>query len=188
MAYRWNLLPRLAAAIQRGGREDAPAARGELAEEIVDGSGGEVRIYVLRCAQCLNPALRAARRAGGPSDRLYDEHLAMLRSLSRSATIAAARRCVRRSLAGLFAVVAPARRTRMERVVAGMLADMRATLDRPRPLAAYAHQLELSQGHLSRAFTRIAGRPFRDELRRLREEEAARLLLGTRLTIAEIAQ
>ncbi|HYE05985.1 MAG TPA: AraC family transcriptional regulator [Planctomycetota bacterium] len=188
MGYRWNLLPRLAAAIERGRREHALALWDELAVEIADGCDGDPRIYVLRCAQCLSVCLRAARRAGGPSDRLYDEHLATLKRLSRAATIAAARRRTRAYLADLVETAAPARRSRMERVVAAIVADLRATIERPKALATYADQLELSVGHLSRAFARIAGRPFRDELRRLRDEEAARLLLGTRLPIAEVAR
>jgi AraC-like DNA-binding protein len=65
--------------------------------------------------------------------------------------------------------------------------DLRASLHDPKTLAQYADELGLSTGHLSRTFATVAGRPFRDEIRRLRMEAALRLLKKPEKKIAAIA-
>ena len=54
-------------------------------------------------------------------------------------------------------------------------------------LAQIASELGLSTGHLSRSFSSIAGRPFREVLRRLRMEAACELLSTTGLKLSAIA-
>jgi AraC-like DNA-binding protein len=188
MAYRWDLLPRLAEGVEHGLRARALADLEELFAEIDAGVGGDFTLFVLRCAQCMSACLRGARRGGGPSEALYDEHHEALARLGRLRARAQVRRLLRWYVGRLLDQVQPSNRTRMERIVLGIRADLAATLARPRTLAGYARDLELSVGHLSRAFARIAGRPFRDELLRLRDEAARRLLTDTRLGVGEIAE
>ncbi|MBA2482301.1 MAG: helix-turn-helix transcriptional regulator [Planctomycetes bacterium] len=187
MAYRWDLLPGLAAHIEHAQADRALRLLDELLAAIAEGMDGDHTLFTLRCAQCMSACMRGARRGGAPSDALFADHIAALKKLARARTRAQAQRLMRAYVQRLADQVQPAKRSRMERIVVGMLADMREHLDRPRSLAQYSHEHEISIAHLSRAFARIAGRPFREEQARLRDERACELLKATRLGVAEIA-
>jgi AraC-like DNA-binding protein len=65
---------------------------------------------------------------------------------------------------------------------------MATALDSPRTLEQYAAEFGISSGHLARAFKRITGRSFREDLRRCRLEAACRMLSGTSWKIAVITR
>ncbi|MCW8130527.1 MAG: helix-turn-helix transcriptional regulator [Planctomycetota bacterium] len=187
-AYRWELLPKLATEIEYGRRAGARRDLAELLAIFVRQSGPDLTLRKLRCAQTASACLRGARCGGAPSAALLQEHLAFLRRLSGLRSWAGVCRAMRGYVDGLIARVKPAGRNRMERVVASIREDLRAGLADPRTLAQYAAELELSEGHLSRCFAEIAGRPFREEVRRLRSEAARADLLTTRRKVGEIAR
>lgn len=183
--YRWELLPRLAEEVAHGRVDEVRRLIPELlaAVEVFP----EADFLKLRCAQCASACLRGAQRGGADSERLYLDHLAMLRRLARLRTHAAIRRLFTTYVLRLADQGRPAARTLIERAVRAVMADQAATLARPRTLAAYARGLGLSQGHFSRAFARIAGRSFRAEQARLRDAAACELLAATTLPLAEVA-
>jgi len=188
MPYRWDLLPKLAADIEHGQTDRIPADLDDLLAAIMEDTGDDAALLSLRCAQCMSACMRGARRGGAPSETLMHDHLADLRKLARLTSPAQVRRLFRAYVLRLTILVQPAAREPMERVIRGMITDMAATIDRPRSLAHYADDLELSVGHLSRTFSRVVGRSFRDEQRRLRDEAACLLLATTRMPMAAIAR
>jgi len=186
MRYRWELLPRLASAVEHAQRREA---RRDLAEflGIFAAASRDLTVRKMRCAQTMSACIRAARRGGGPSETIYSEHLLFLERLSRLQTWPASTRVCQAYVERLIDLVEPARRSPAERLVAGIVKDIAASLAEPRTLEQYAHELDVSVGHLSRTFAAVAGRPFRDEVRRLRCESACRLLKQTELKIQAIA-
>lgn len=187
-AYRWQLLPDLASHIEHGRAELAKPVFTALIEAIDDVEGADAELFRLRCAQCMSACLRGAQRGGAPSDVLLDEHLVALRRLARLTTRAPMRRLFLSYILRLASQVQTVGRTPVERVVLSVVADMAKNLERPKSLANYAHDLGLSVGHLSRSFSRITGRSFRDEHHRLRTTAAAELLTSTTLPLATIAR
>jgi AraC family transcriptional regulator of adaptative response / methylphosphotriester-DNA alkyltransferase methyltransferase len=187
MHYRWDLLPQLADHVEHAQEAQARALLDELMPDLDRAVGHRLRLFVLRVAQVMAACIRAARRGGAPSEALYDEHLEALDRLSCLTTHAQVKNLLRRYVKRLTEQVQPVRRSAMERIVRSLLDDMRATIAQPRTLEHYAHNLEISPAHLSRSFTRIAGRPFRDELQRLRNEAARALLVTSKLSVADIA-
>lgn len=188
MAYHWDLLPQMVEHIEQAQGVAALAMLDDLLRELDRDSGHRPRLLALRVAQCMAACMRGARRGGAPSELLYREHLAALDRLSRLGTFVQIRNLLRRYVRRLVERVQPDRRSPMERAVRGMLEQMRMSLEHPRPLEHYAQVLELSVAHLSRSFTRIAGRPFRDELQRLRHEAARTLLMQSQDPIVDIAR
>lgn len=187
-AYRWELLPKLAIEIEYGRRKGARRDLSELLDIFVIQSGPDLTLRKLRCAQTASACLRGARCGGAPSVVLLQEHLSFLRRLSGLRSWAGVCRAMHAYVDDLIDKVKPAGRNRMERIVASIREDLRASLADPRTLAQYAAELELSEGHLSRCFAEIAGRPFREELSRLRSEAARKDLLETGHKIGEIAR
>ncbi|HYF49094.1 MAG TPA: helix-turn-helix transcriptional regulator, partial [Planctomycetota bacterium] len=185
--YRWELLPRLASAIEHAERR---AARNDLSDllDIFEEASRDLTVRKMRCAQTMSACIRAARRGGGSSETIYAEHLPFLERLSKLRSWPAVQRACHAYIESLIELVEPAKRSPAERIVAGIIKDIRATLADPRTLEQYAHELDLSVGHLSRMFSSVAGRPFREEVRRLRMEAAAELLRKTDLKVETIAQ
>jgi AraC-like DNA-binding protein len=187
VGYRWDLLPEVVEAIARADQARALARLDELLPEIARSTPGGISAYRMRCAQCMSACLRGARNGGAASDELLDDHLRALDRLGGARTRAQADEQLRRYVRRLLGQLRPDRRSRIERIVEGIRDDLRQRPQRPRTLAHYARAHGLSVGHLSRSFARIAGRPFGDEARRLRDEAARDLLERTRLPIGEIA-
>lgn len=187
MKYRWELLPRLASEVEFGRLVAARRDLAELLEVVAEQSQRDLTLCKLRCSATTSACVRGARRGGGPSSALMSEYVEYLRRLSRLRTWPAVKRATHQYVERLVACVQPAGRSRMARIVASIREDLRATLAEPKSLAQYAAELELSEGHLSRSFTQIAGRPFREELHRIRCEAAQELLLKTSEKIGAIA-
>jgi AraC-like DNA-binding protein len=188
VAYRWELLPEVVEAIERADEARALALLHELLPEIAKSTPGGVSAFRMRCAQCMSACLRGARRTGASSDELLDDHMRALERLGRARTRARAGAELRRYVRRLLRQARPDTRSRIERIVAGIRDDLRQRPQRPRTLAHYAREHGLSVGHLSRSFARIAGRPFGDEARHLRDESARELLERTSLSVGEIAR
>ncbi|GMV83471.1 MAG: hypothetical protein AMXMBFR7_46550 [Planctomycetota bacterium] len=186
--YRWELLPRLATEVEFGRRAAARRDLRELVAILARQSGPDLTLRKMRCAQTMSACLRGARLGGGPSAALLAEHIEALRKLSGLKSWPGVRRALERYVDGLIDRVRPAGRGRMQRLVASIREDVRSALHEPKTLAQYAAELELSAGHLSREFGRIAGRPFREEVRRLRCEAVRKLLLETPAKLPEIAR
>jgi len=186
--YRWELLPKLATEIEFGRRKEARRDLVALLAIFVRQCGSNLTLRKLRCAQTASACLRGARCGGGPSATLLAEHLIFLERLSTLRTWPGVRLAMRRYVDSLVDRVQPGERSRMERVVAAIRADLLQTPGEACSLAQYAAELELSEGHLSRSFAAIAGRPFREEVRRVRSETAKRLLLESREKVEVIAR
>ena len=185
MAYPWDLLPSVALHIEQGRSSEI---RESVRLLMIAIANPDPDLFRLRCAQCMSAFLRGARRGGAPSDVLLREHLTSLASLAPLREQGRMRRLVGRYALRLSRQVHPPATSQIERAVAGMLADMARSLERPKSLGRYAHDLELSTGHLSRSFSRIQGRSFRDEQRRLRDVLACTLLRSTSLRLTEVAR
>lgn len=185
--YRWELLPRLASEVEFARRGAACRDLAELLEIVAQQSGADLTLRKMRCAQIMSACVRGARLGGGPSALLLGEHIESLRGLSRLRSWTAVKRAMRRYVDRLVSSVRPAGRGRMTRIVASIRDELRATPAESRSLAQYAAELEISEGHLSRTFAAIAGRPFREELCRIRCEAARKLLLETQNKVSVVA-
>ena len=186
--YRWELLPKLASEIEYGMGALAHRDLDALIASFVRDSE-TLSVGKIRCCQTASACMRGARRAGADSAALFDEHLALLESVARLKSWKQVTRRMHGYLDELLAHLAPQTKTNaMAQKIRGMLAAMRASLKTPQTLEQYAAQLNVSSGHLSRTFTAMVGRPFRDEVRRMRNEEACGLLVHSQLKLAEISQ
>jgi AraC-like DNA-binding protein len=185
MFYSWDLLPSVAMHIEQGRSSEIRRSTGLLLVAI---DNPNADLFRLRCAQCMSAFLRGARRAGAPSDALLAEHLASLARLAALQDHERMRRHVQRYALRLSRQVCPPATVQIERTIAGMLTDMEKALERPKSLGHYAHDLEISTGHLSRSFSRIVGRSFREEQRRLRDLHACDLLRSTSLVLSQVAR
>ena len=188
--YRWELLPKVASNIEYGNRSQAHRDLDALLESFARDSGHDLELQKIRCFQTMSAVMRGARRGGAAADALFKDHLVTLNAISKLKSWRAVVRSMHKYVDHLFTQTADAgknansgMRSKVDRVLAGI----RASLSRPRTLEHYAGELRVSTGHLSRSFTAIVGRPFRDEVRRLRNEEACRLLVHSQLKLAAIA-
>ncbi len=82
MQYDWELLPRLAGEIERRLRREAHRDLDRLLDVLALQSGADLILRKMRCAQTASVCVRGARRGGGPSGPLLDEHVNFLRRLS----------------------------------------------------------------------------------------------------------
>ncbi|MBI3830847.1 MAG: helix-turn-helix transcriptional regulator [Planctomycetes bacterium] len=185
--YRWELLPRLASEVEFARKAAAHRDLSELLTIVAHQSGHDLTLRKMRCAQIMSACVRGARLGGGPSAVLLAEHIEFLRDLSRLGSWPAVKRAMRRYVERLVLRVRPSGRGRMARIVASIRDELKATPAETRSLAQYAAELEISAGHLSRTFAAIAGRPFREELRRIRCEAARRILLETQAKVGVVA-
>jgi AraC-like DNA-binding protein len=187
--YRWDLLPKLASEIEYGMRREAHRELTALIESFKHDSIN-LTMGKMRCAQTMSACMRGARRAGAPSHVIFDEHLVMLDQVAAMRSWTRVVRRLHAYLDELFAHRAPhkADSIALAGKIQQMLGSVRSTLSQPRTLEHYAEQLNVSAAHLSRTFSAIVGRPFRDEVRRIRCDEACRLLVHSQLKIAEIAR
>ncbi|MBI4024290.1 MAG: helix-turn-helix transcriptional regulator [Verrucomicrobia bacterium] len=185
--YPWKLLPRLASAIEHGQREQSRRDLDALLQLIAESSGNNLTLRKLRCAQLVSACLRGAHSGGAASEALLKGHLQFLKVLTGLRTWAGVARRMHGFVSRLLRRVRPANRSHMERVVAQVRQEIRTTAGITRPLAQHAAAFEVSVGYLSRSFAAIAGRTFREELRRVRIETAGRLLRETGLKISAIA-
>ena len=186
--YRWELLPLLASEVEFARHKAAHRDLTDLLEILARQSGNDLTLRKMRCAQTMSACVRGARLGGGPSAALLSEHIEALRRLSRLRSWDGVKRAMHRYVEQLISLVRPAGRGRMERIVASIRDDLRTSLAEPRSLAQYAAELDLSEGHLSRSFAVIAGRPFRQELRRIRCEAARKLLLDHGHKVGSVAR
>lgn len=186
--YPWHLLPKLASEIEHGQRAQARRDLDALLDIVAESSGEDLTLRKLRCAQLVSGCLRGAHAGGAPSETLLDQNLQVLKSLAVLRTWGAVVRCVHRYVDRLLRQVRAEDRSRMERVVAQVCEQMRTTPGMGRSLGEHAQTFGVSVGHLSRSFAAIAGRTFREELRRARIEAGCRLLRETNLKISAIAQ
>lgn len=185
--YRWELLPRLASEVEFARKSAARRDLSELLDIVAHQSGADLTLRKMRCAQIMSACVRGARLGGGPSALLLGEHIEFLRGLSRFRSWPPVKRAMYRYVDRLLSFVRPAGRGRMARIVASIRDELKAAPAESRSLAQYAVELEISEGHLSRTFAAIAGRPFREELRRIRCEAARKLLLETQAKVGVVA-
>ncbi len=185
--YPWGVLPRLAVAIEHCRREDAHQYLDQLLTVFRE-YGGSPQFFKLRCASILSYCMRAALRGGGPGEALMNDGFRMLNRFEKDLTWVQVERLMHRTLERMLNQVQPALRTNIEAVVRRIQKAMTASTESPRTLKQYADAADVSVAHLSRCFTAIIGRPFREEQRRLRMEAACRLLEETDYKIKVVAQ
>ena len=186
--YRWELLPKLASEIEYGMRPQAHRDLTTLIDSFRRDSA-TLSVGKIRCCQTASACMRGARRGGADSGALFDEHLALLDAVSKLKSWPRLTRRLHDYVDELLEHLAPQKpSSAMAEKIRGMRESMRASLKSPRTLSQFAVQLGVSTGHLSRTFTALVGRPFRDEVRRLRNEEACGLLVHSELKLAEVAQ
>lgn len=188
MRYPWDLLPRIALAVEHHQKDKAHEGLGKLLEIARLQSSGDMALWKLRCSQIGSACIRAAQMGGAASDRLMDEHLHALKRLVGLRSAGGIRVFMHRYMDQLLKQVRPAQTTDMARAVRQIREKMRGSMDACLTLAQHADTLGVSRGHLSRSFASIAGHPFRSELKKVRMELACRLLKTTRLKIAIITQ
>jgi transcriptional regulator GlxA family with amidase domain len=146
----------------------------------------DVRKY--RCAVVLSRCAHGARRGGASSDVLLDLFWRRFTELTRLRTWQAVRKHMHRFVDELLGLTRPAEKTKIEGIVAWIREDLEETLDSPNTLSRYAEAAGLSRAHLSRTFSAVAGRTFRDEMLRARIDAARKLLTQTSLKVGIIAR
>lgn len=140
-------------------------------------------VCVIPLARCANGAVRA----GVDRNRVMPLYWKRLEQLPRLRTWAAITKHLHEFADEMLERVRPERRTNIERLVTSIRREIRERLDSPSTLAEFANAAGVSPAYLSRCFTRIVGRPFRDELREARLAAASQLLRDTSLKIGVIA-
>ena len=186
--YPWKLLPRLASEIEHARRDEARRDLDQLLAIIAGDERTNLTLCKLRCAQLVGGCLRGAHQGGASSDVILRDHLRFLERLSRLQSWCAIERAMRAYVDALIDHLQPLQRTNVERAVASIRDTIRASPATCPSLAQHAASLGLSTSHLSRSFSTMVGRPFREELRRSRMELARRLLTETRLKISVITE
>ena len=186
--YPWQLPVHLSERIEH---HQAEAAHGDL-ERILrvigaDRNGG-LAVKKFRCAQIVSFCLRGAQRGGAPSAVILNEHLQELERLAVKKTWKGVVATMHDYVELLLSHVKPQRRTDIERLVAWIREDMRGTVADPKSLSQYAKSGQVSLSHLSRCFSAITGVTFREAQRRLRIENACRMLKRSDLKIGAIAR
>jgi AraC-like DNA-binding protein len=185
--YPWDLPVRMASYIEHGKMHEAHDALNRVLEIIANWPGGGLPVRKLRCAQVITICLRGAQRGGAPSDEIYLEHLETLERLSTARVWKAVSTLLHEYADALIRHVQQEHRTSLEEFIAWMRNDMRSGLAAPRSLTQYAEAAGISVGHLSRSFASVTGCTVRDERRRIRIEEAQKLLTETSMKIRTIA-
>lgn len=145
----------------------------------------EIRKFacVIPLARCANGAMRA----GVERSRIMPHYWKRLEQLPRLRTWASIAKHLHGFADEMLERVRPERRTNIERLVTSIRREIRERLESPSTLAEFANAAGVSPAYLSRCFTRIVGRPFRDELREARLAAASQLLRDTSLKIGVIA-
>jgi AraC-like DNA-binding protein len=177
MRYQWELLPKIANHIERRSTERAHRDLSALLNILVRDSFGDLALFKMRCSQTMSAGIRGARRGGARSDVLMAEHIEFLKKLAKLRSWNGVKASMHRYLDHLIGQVEPKQSSNMERAVARIRKEMRTRLSTARTLAQYASSFGVSTAHLSRSFSAIAGRSFREELRQVRMEAARKLLL-----------
>ena len=185
--YPWHLLPRIASEIENCRPDGAKRDLDELLL-ITAEQNQNLTAWKLRCAQISSAMLRGALRGGAAGDMLMEEHIRLVDDLCSIKGREELKRFLHHYLNQLLEHVRSTRRTNIEHAVDQIRKKIRRSLDAPRSLAEYARLFNVSTGHLSRSFCKIAGCSFREEVRRARIEAAIRLLSHTPLKISVIAQ
>jgi AraC-like DNA-binding protein len=186
MKYPWDLLPQLGRQIEMCRKREAHAALDSLLTVIAE-HRGSLEFRKLRCATILIGCTRGSHRGGVPSEKILEGFYSVIERMTRLRTWNAVKREMHRYVDDCLSDVRPVRKTSTELAVARIRKEL-ATLQSPLTLAQYAEKFGMSSGHLSRAFNAMAGRTFRDELRRCRIENACRLLTRTGLKISAVAR
>lgn len=186
--YPWRLLLQLGAHIEHGQYQEAHLALDRALDIITAARSGRLPLRKMRCAQVAGVCLRGAHRGGAPSSVILDEHLESLEELASQRSWKLVVELMHAYIDRLIGRVQPKQHTNMQRLVAWIREDIRSSLDAPRSLAQYAQTAGVSVGHLSRCFTTIVGYSFREERRRVRVEEAKRMLIYTSLKIGTITR
>jgi AraC-like DNA-binding protein len=178
--YKWGLVPRLARLIELGRADEAHRTMAALLPEY-ERAHRPLLYRKFRCVQTISHCIRAALRAGASSDVLLDDHVRRLETIVSLRSWKSVATFMHGYIDFLLSQMRQANRTDIERAVRWMRKDMGTRLEAPRSLSEYAAHLRVSREHLSRAFHAHAGRTFREEIKRLRMEEAGHLLRETDL-------
>lgn len=183
---RWYLGEQLEARIERYQVRDAHRALDVQLDAIFqEGLRQEVRRY--RCVVPMSRCVNGAVRAGVERGLAMETYGQRLEQLSRLKTWPELQRHLHHFADEMLELVKPERRTNIERLVAHIRQNLRQRLGAPATLQEYAEAAGVSRSHLSRCFTRIAGRSFRDELCDVRIKAACKLLRDTLLKVGAIA-
>ena len=128
-----------------------------------------------------------ARAGGAPLSVLLKMHWQSLEELTRMKQWKSICRLLHQHVDELLEILQPELHSDMEQYVAWMLIDMQQNLHNPRTLNQYANRLGVTRVHLSREFTRVVGRCFRDKLTQIRLDAATEMLTKSTDRISDIA-
>lgn len=159
----------------------------ELATFFQDGPPG-LTVYKYCCTVPMARCVNGAVRAGAPRPGVMGLYCKRVEQLSRLKSRPVVRRHLHRFVDEMLALVEAEQRTSTDRLVAHIRRDLKERLDQPSTLKEYADAAGVSRPHLSRCFTRITGRSFREELRATRMQAACKLLRETCLKISVVAR
>lgn len=183
-----DLGEQLEARVERCQIEDAHRSlEAQLEMFLQEGPSGLVA-FKYCCAVPMARCVNGAVRAGVPRPAVMALYHERLGQLSRLRSFSATRRHLHSFTDEMLALVKPEQRTSIERLVADIRRDLKEHLDHPSTLKEYADAVGVSRPHVSRCFARIAGRPFREELRAARMQAACKLLRETSLKISVVAR
>jgi len=186
--YPWELLPKLVVQIETCRREPAHEILDRLLDIVFQDRRKGLNFRKLRCAQITSAMLRAAHRGGAASASILTESHETLERLTTYPSWKRIRAGMHEYLDGLLDQVRPSHHTDIEILVGRIREHMANSLDAPRSLAQHADAGGVSVGHLSRSFSAIVGRSFREEMQRLRIETSRRLLEETSMKIHAVAR
>lgn len=140
-------------------------------------------VCVVLLARCFNGAVRS----GAPRQLLQKAYWSRLTELTRLRSWVAIREHVHAFADEMLLSAKREHRTNIVRTVDLMRHDLRETLSSCSTLDEYAATAGVSREHLSRCFTKMVGRSYRDELCDARLKKACQLLRETPLKVRVIA-
>lgn len=176
----------LVSAITQGDQPTARRLLNELLGHILFSSGGAFPIMMTRSVELVSVLSRAACAGGGDPDQVLSlNHMFLLEITALHTTSDLVRwldRAVSRYAKMVFSLSGAKHRELLYRAVA----YLKQAYSEKITLADAARYVGFSPAYLSRVFSQEMGETFLGYLVRLRVEQAARLLLGTRMSVGEV--
>lgn len=176
----------LVSAITQGDQPTARRLLNELLGHILFASGGAFPVMMTRSMELVSVLSRAACAGGGDPDQVLSlNHTFFLEMTSLHTTSDLVRwldRAVSRYAEMVFSLSSAKHRELLYRAVA----YLKQAYPEKITLADAARYVGFSPAYLSRIFSQEMGETFFGYLTRLRVEQAARLLLGTKMPVGEV--
>ncbi len=183
-----GLETRLAEAVRLGERQEAADAAERLADEIVARTAGHAAATGLALLETVVILSRAAADGGAEAAELQARSLDYVRRLNGLTRPDEARALLGEAARSYCEAAILAQERRRRGLAEKALAYMRANYAREISLEEVARALHISPYYLSHLFRERVGGTFTERLTELRLGEAKRLLAGTDLLVAEVAE